>query len=223
MKLAELCRIIDHTVLKPTAMPQDIRNLCKEALEYHFGAVCVHPCYVKLAKNELEGSGVKVVTVVGFPLGANTSAVKAAEAQEAIANGADELDMVLNIGAAKAGDWELVESDIRAVAQAADGVLLKVIIETCYLTDEEIVQACRTAVAGGAAFVKTSTGFGPAGAKLEHVRLMRQTVGPLIGVKASGGISTYSQALAMIEAGANRLGTSSSVKIAKEAKEASIT
>ncbi|BCV24648.1 deoxyribose-phosphate aldolase [Gelria sp. Kuro-4] len=222
MQLKELARMIDHTLLKPTATPAAIRALCQEAKEHGFGAVCVQPCYVKLAEEELKETAVKVATVIGFPLGVTTSLVKAAEAGEAVANGADELDMVLNIGAVKAGGWDRVENDIRAVVQAAGTALVKVILETCYLTDEEIVRACQAAVAAGAGFVKTSTGFGPAGAKPEHVRLMRQTVGPNIGVKAAGGIRTFRDAQAMIEAGATRLGASSGVQIIKEAEEAGI-
>lgn len=222
MVLQELASMIDHTQLKATATPEAIRVLTQEARAHNLGAVCVQPCYVKLAKEELRGTAVKVATVIGFPLGATTSAAKAAEAREAVANGADELDMVQNIGAAKAGDWDRVEKDIRAVVEAAGAVPVKVILETCYLTDEEIVRACQAAVAAGAAFVKTSTGFGTGGARPEHVRLMRETVGPSVGVKASGGIRTYRDAQIMIEAGANRLGTSNGVQIIEEAAKAGL-
>jgi deoxyribose-phosphate aldolase len=213
VQCSELAPTIDHTLLKPTATGADIKKLCQEAKDYGFGAVCVQPCYVKLACSELQGTPVKVATVIGFPLGANTSETKAAEAQEAVRNGAEELDMVLNIGALKEGRFDDVSRDIEAVVKAAAGALVKVILETCYLTAEEIVRACQLAVAAGADFVKTSTGFGTAGAKADQVRLMRETVGPKIGVKASGEIRTYADAIAMIEAGASRIGASASIQI----------
>ncbi|HHV08559.1 MAG TPA: deoxyribose-phosphate aldolase [Firmicutes bacterium] len=212
-KRSKLAQMIDHTLLKATATGADIKELCQEAKEYGFGAVCVQPCYVKLAADELQGTPVKVATVIGFPLGATTSQTKAAEAKEAVKNGAAELDMVLNIGALKEGRFDYVSQDIKAVIEVANGTLVKVILETCYLTDEEIIKACQLAVSAGANFVKTSTGFGTAGAKAAQVRLMRQTVGPDIGVKASGGIRSYADAVAMVDAGASRIGASAGIDI----------
>jgi len=208
-----LASLIDHTNLKPAATTGEIDLLCAEALEYHFASVCVNPCHAATAKRALQGSDVKVAVVIGFPLGANTTRTKDFEAREAILNGVDELDMVINVGALKEGRDSFVEEDIRAVVEAAGQALVKVIIEACWLTDDEIVRACRLAVRAGAGFVKTSTGFGPAGAKVEQVRLMRAAVGPEIGVKAAGGIRTYQDAAEMIEAGANRLGTSAGINI----------
>ncbi len=213
MERSKLAQMIDHTLLKATATGADIKELCQEAKEYGFGAVCVQPCYVKLAADELQGTPVKVATVIGFPLGATTSQTKAAEAKEAVKNGAAELDMVLNIGALKEGRFDYVSQDIKAVIEVANGTLVKVILETCYLTDEEIIKACQLAVSAGANFVKTSTGFGTAGAKAAQVRLMRQTVGPDIGVKASGGIRSYADAVAMVDAGASRIGASAGIDI----------
>lgn len=213
MERSKLAQMIDHTLLKATATGADIKELCHEAKEYGFGAVCVQPCYVKLAADELQGTPVKVATVIGFPLGATTSQTKAAEAKEAVKNGAAELDMVLNIGALKEGRFDYVSQDIKAVIEVANGTLVKVILETCYLTDEEIIKACQLAVSAGANFVKTSTGFGTAGAKAAQVRLMRQTVGPDIGVKASGGIRSYADAVAMVDAGASRIGASAGIDI----------
>lgn len=214
----QIARMIDHTLLKATAKPEEIDRLCQEARDNRFGAVCVNPAYVPRAAKTLQGSGVAVATVVGFPLGANQPEIKAAEARLALQQGATELDMVINIGALKGGDTDLVERDIRAVvneARAAGGkALVKVIIETCYLTDDEKRTACRLAKQAGADFVKTSTGFGTGGATVEDVRLMRQAVGPEMGVKAAGGMRSTADALAMVEAGANRLGTSASVAIA---------
>ncbi|PCS07405.1 deoxyribose-phosphate aldolase [Lactococcus plantarum] len=178
-------------------------------------SVCINPTWVAYAAQKLADNDVKVCTVIGFPLGANTSVVKAYEASEAIKNGADEVDMVINIGAAKAGNWDLVASDIAAVVAAADGVTTKVIIETSLLTDEEKVQACQSAVKAGADFVKTSTGFSTAGATIDDIKLMRKTVGPDMGVKASGGVRSIADAEAMIAAGATRLGTSNGVDIMK--------
>lgn len=218
MRRSELAKIIDHTLLKATVTGADIKKLCQEAIDFGFGAVCVQPCYVKLAADELKGTAVKVATVIGFPLGTNESETKAAEAQLAARNGAAELDMVLNVGALKEGRFDYVSKDIEAVVKAAAGALVKVILETCYLTEDEIIQACQLAVAARANFVKTSTGFGTAGAKVDQVRLMRQTVGPKMGVKASGGIRTYADAIAMIEAGANRIGASAGIQIISGAK-----
>ena len=212
----EYSKYIDHTILKATATPEDIINLCAEANKYHFASVCINPCYVEFAHNLLNGTDVKVCTVIGFPLGANTKEVKAFEATKAIADGADEIDMVINVGFAKNHEYDLVFDDIKAVVDAANGVLVKVIIETCYLTDEEKVEVCKMAKKAGADFVKTSTGFGSDGANIADVKLMRETVGEQMGVKASGGIRTKADFLAMIEAGANRIGCSAGVKIMEE-------
>lgn len=211
----ELARYIDHTLLKPEAAREQIVKLCREALEHHFASVCVNPCWVKLCAEMLRGSDVRVCTVIGFPLGATLSQVKAFEAEECIRQGAGEVDMVINIGALKSGELALVQDDIHMVAERAHahGALVKVIIETVLLTREEKVQACRLSQSAGADFVKTSTGFAGGGATVEDVALMRQTVGPGMGVKAAGGIRTYADALRMIEAGATRLGTSAGVQI----------
>lgn len=209
----ELASYIDHTLLKPEASREQIRAVCEEAKQYHFASVCVNPCWVPLIAEELKGSGVSVCCVIGFPLGASLSSVKAFEAREAVAAGAQEIDMVINIGAVKSGGWELVREDIAAVNAAKGTAKLKVIIETCLLTDEEKVRVCQIAKEAGADFVKTSTGFSTGGATVHDVELMRKTVGPEMGVKASGGIRTLADALAMIEAGASRLGASAGVKI----------
>ncbi|EIJ78344.1 deoxyribose-phosphate aldolase [Bacillus methanolicus PB1] len=207
-------KMIDHTLLKAEATQEQIIKLCAEAKEYGFASVCVNPVWVKTATEELKGSDVKVCTVIGFPLGANTPETKAFEVNNAIENGATEVDMVINIGALKDKNDELVERDIRAVVNAAKGkALVKVIIEACLLTDEEKVRACELAVKAGADFVKTSTGFSTHGATVEDVALMRKTVGPDIGVKASGGVRDLKGLKAMVEAGANRIGASSGVKI----------
>ncbi len=219
MKKTEIAKMCDHTNLKAFATAEQIEKLCAEARRYGFASVCVNPCYVPLAARLLEGSGVAVCTVIGFPLGANTSAVKAFETKDAIANGATEVDMVINVGALKAGDTELVYQDIKAVVDAAGGVLTKVIIETCYLTDEEKVTACRLAQKAGADFVKTSTGFGTGGANAHDVKLMKDTVGDTMKVKASGGMRTYADVVPVIEAGADRLGVSASVAIISEAED----
>lgn len=209
----ELAKLIDHTALKPETTKAQITQLCKEAKEYGFASVCVNPTWVKLAAELLAGSDVKVCTVIGFPLGANTSAVKAFEAKDAIANRAGEVDMVINIAALKDKDDALVESDIRAVVEAANGTLVKVIIETSLLSDEEKVRACEIAVKAGTDFVKTSTGFSTGGATKEDVALMRKTVGPTIGVKASGGVRTKQDVEDMVAAGATRIGASAGVAI----------
>ena len=213
-----IASMIDHTLLKPEATPAQIEKLCREAADYHFASVCVNPVYIPLAARLLKGSGVKVCCVVGFPLGALSPEQKAAEAASCRAAGAEELDMVLAIGAAKAGDWKLVEEDIRGVVRAAEGRTVKVIIETCLLTDDEKVKACLAAKAAGADFVKTSTGFSTGGATGEDVALRRKTVGPDMGVKASGGIRDYKKALAMIEAGATRIGASAGIAIVEAAE-----
>lgn len=209
----ELNRYIDHTLLKQDATKEQILKLVEEAKYYEFASVCVNPTWVSLAARELSESVVKVCTVIGFPLGANTPATKAFETKDAIANGADEVDMVINVGALKSGDLDLVETDIRAVVEAANGTLVKVIIETCLLTDEEKIVACQLAQKAGADFVKTSTGFSTGGATVADVALMRQTVGPDMGVKASGGARSLADAQAFVEAGATRIGTSSGVAI----------
>ena len=219
MKKSEIAKMCDHTNLKAFSTAKEIEKLCEEARQYKFASVCVNPCNVALAARLLKGSGVNVCTVIGFPLGANTSAVKAFETKDAIANGATEVDMVINIGALKAGDTELVYQDIKAVVDAAGGVLTKVIIETCYLTDEEKVTACRLAQKAGADFVKTSTGFGTGGANAHDVRLMKETVGDSMKVKASGGMRTYEDVIPVIEAGADRLGVSASVQILEGAED----
>lgn len=209
----DIAKFIDHTILKPTAQRKDIEKLCTEAKEYNFASVCVNPCWVAYASKLLEGSSVKVCTVIGFPLGANDSAVKAFEAKTAIKQGASEVDMVINIGALKAGEYDIVKQDIQAVREASAGKILKVIIETSYLTDEEKQKVCRICTDCGADFVKTSTGFSEGGATAKDVALMAKAVKGKAKVKASGGIRTREDALKMIEAGASRLGTSSGIKI----------
>lgn len=210
-----LASMIDHTLLKPDATADQIKKLCEEAKQYKFASVCVNSSYVPLAYEMLRGSGVAVCTVIGFPLGAATTKSKVQETKESIENGATEVDMVVNIGALKSGDIVQVKRDIESVVIAAKGrAKTKVIIETCLLTDEEKVKACAIAKAAGADFVKTSTGFSTGGATVEDIELMRKTVGPEMGVKASGGVRGYETAMAMVKAGANRLGTSSGIAIA---------
>ena len=206
-----LASYIDHTLLKPIATKADILKLCEEAKQYHFASVCVNPCWVSLCAEVLKGTGVNVCTVIGFPLGANTSEIKAEEAALAIKQGANEVDMVINIGALKEGNTDYVYQDILAVRKASEGKVLKVIIETSYLTDEEKKTVCKLAAKAGADFVKTSTGFSNAGATAEDVKLMKEASG--IKVKASGGVRTKEDALKMIEAGASRLGASAGIKI----------
>ena len=209
----KLNKYIDHTLLKPDASQEQIETLIEEAKKYDFASVCVNPTWVSFAAQVLKGTDVKVCTVIGFPLGANTPELKAFETSDAIQNGANEIDMVINIGALKSQNFDLVEKDIRAVVEAAKGTLVKVIIETCLLTDDEKVKACQIAQKAGADFVKTSTGFSTGGATVRDVALMRKTVGPDMGVKASGGARSYEDALAFIEAGATRIGASSGVAI----------
>lgn len=210
----QIANMIDHTLLKPEATKEQVEILCQEAKEYTFASVCVNPTWVSYAHELLEGTQVKVCTVIGFPLGASTPEVKAFETKDAIANGATEVDMVINIGALKSGDDALVKRDMEAVVAASKGkALSKVIIETCLLTDEDKVKACKLAVEAGADYVKTSTGFSTGGATVADITLMRETVGPDIGVKASGGVRSLEDAQNMIEAGATRLGASSGVKI----------
>lgn len=216
----KLAKFIDHTLLKPEATSDQIKALCKEAIEYGFASVCINPCRVKLASELLKGTDVKVCTVIGFPLGAATPEVKAFETKNAIDNGASEVDMVMNIGAIKEKDYELVEKDIRAVVEAAGGkAIVKVILENCLLEKDEIKKACEICIRAGADFVKTSTGFNKSGATLEDVKLMKETVKDRAGVKAAGGIKDAITAKAMIDAGASRLGTSSSIKIVSEMED----
>lgn len=206
-------KLIDHTLLKQDATPEQIVKLCEEAKEFDFMSVCVNPAYVPLAAKCLEGSNVKVCTVIGFPLGMNLTRTKVEEAQLAIKEGADEIDMVINVGMLKAGHDDYVEEEIRELKSVAGSRVLKVIIETCLLTDEEKVRACVASKNAGADFVKTSTGFSTGGATAHDVALMRKTVGPEMGVKASGGVRTHEDLINMVEAGANRIGTSNGTKI----------
>lgn len=219
MENINLAKYIDHTNLKPDATVDAIKNLCDEAREFNFKSVCINPCHVKLAKECLEGSDVLVCTVIGFPLGANTTNVKVFEAKEAVDNGANEVDMVINIGAVKDGNWPLVKRDIAAVVNAVSGrAIVKVIIETCLLTDDEKVKACNCVVEAGADFVKTSTGFSTGGATSADVKLMRETVKDKCKVKAAGGIKHIEEAMLMINSGADRLGTSNGARIMRAKK-----
>lgn len=212
-------KMIDHTLLKPDADISQIETLCREAELYGFCSVCVNSSFVSRCASLLKGTGVKVCTVIGFPLGAMSTAGKAAEALAAVRDGADELDMVIQVGMVKSGDWDYVKHDIEAVVEAASGkALVKVILETCLLTDEEKVRACHVAKEAGADFVKTSTGFSCGGATVHDIRLMREAVGREMGVKASGGIHSLEEVKSMIEAGATRIGASAGVKIAEELK-----
>jgi deoxyribose-phosphate aldolase len=222
-KDSSLASMIDHTLLKPDATAEQIKKLCQEAREYKFTSVCINTSYVPLAVEQLRGSGVETCCVVGFPLGACTTKTKVAEAQEAIQNGATEVDMVVNVGAIKSGNWDFVRDDIKSVVVVAkDKALVKVIIETCLLIDEEKINVCRIAKMVGADFVKTSTGFSAGGAKVEDIKLMREIVGPSMGVKASGGIRDYDTAMVMVKAGANRIGTSSGIAIVQNINSGAI-
>ena len=212
MNTKQIAHYIDHTALTAEKTDADILKLCDEAIEHQFFSVCINSCHIPLAKQKLAGSNVKICTVVGFPLGANLSSVKAFETQEAIAAGANEIDMVINVGWIKSNKWSAVKEDIQTVLNACNGKPLKVILETCLLTKEEIVQACEICKALKVAFVKTSTGFNKGGATVEDVALMKHTVGD-IGVKASGGIRDTQTALAMIKAGATRIGASAGIAI----------
>ncbi|MBR0597119.1 deoxyribose-phosphate aldolase [Sinanaerobacter chloroacetimidivorans] len=218
--MKKLNQYFDHTILKPEATEEDVIKLCQEAKEYGFYAVCVNSCYVPLAKKELEGSDVKIASVIGFPLGACSSDVKAYETDWACNEGADEIDMVIHVGALKEKRYEYVRDDINIVVAIADehDAIVKVILETCLLTDDEIVKACELAGEAGAAFVKTSTGFSKSGATAHHVSLMKKTVGDSMEVKASGGIRDLKTTMEMIEAGADRIGASASVQIMKESQ-----
>ncbi len=209
----ELSKYIDHTLLKATAQPKDIKKLCSEAIDYNFYAVCVNGCYVSLAKNELKNTSVKVAAVIGFPLGAMATAAKVLETQKCIEEGADEIDMVINIGKLQSGDFQYVENEIAAIKIATGKMQLKVIIETCYLSEEEKKTACNLAMNVGADFVKTSTGFGTGGATLEDVKLMKSVVGERMKIKASGGIKDTKKALEYVALGISRIGTSSGIAI----------
>lgn len=212
--------MIDHTLLKPEATKEQVRTLCEEAVKYGFHSVCVNSSFVYYCASLLRNTDVKVCTVIGFPLGAMSTAGKAAEAKAAVADGAGELDMVIHVGMIKSGDWDYVRQDIASVVEAADGqALVKVILETCLLTDEEKEKACRICLEAGADYVKTSTGFSSGGATVEDVALMRRTVGDKAGVKASGGIRTLADVKAMTRAGASRIGASAGIAIVKEMNE----
>ncbi|WP_439234238.1 deoxyribose-phosphate aldolase [Lonepinella koalarum] len=213
MKPNELAKFIDHTALTAEKTEKDIVQLCQEALEHHFCSVCINSGYIPLAKQQLAGSDVKICTVVGFPLGANLSAVKAFEAEQAIRAGAEEIDMVINVGWIKSGKWADVRADIKAVLDTCQGKTLKVILETCLLSKDEIVRACEICRDLNVGFVKTSTGFNKGGATVEDIALMRKTVGINIGVKASGGVRDTETAIAMIKAGASRIGASAGIAI----------
>ena len=211
--MGNIAGMIDHTILKAAATQADVKKICEEAREYKFASVCVNSCYAKLVTELLEGTGVKTCCVVGFPLGAMSTRAKAYEAKCAVEDGASEIDMVINIGAVKEGNDAFVEEDIRAVVEASKPAIVKVIIETCLLTDEEKVRACELSEKAGAAFVKTSTGFSTGGANAADIALMRKTVGDRLQVKASGGIHTPEEAQVLIEAGADRIGASTGVAL----------
>lgn len=216
MRIGEILRHVDHTLLSQTATWEEIRKLCDEAIEYQTASVCIPPSYVQQAK-EYVGSRMAVCTVIGFPNGYHTTAVKAAETADAVKNGADEVDMVINLGWVKDGRYDLAEEEIRAVKKAAGGRILKVIIETCFLTEEEKIKLCGTVTRAGADYIKTSTGFGGAGATFDDIRLFAEHVGSGVKIKAAGGISTLEDAERFLELGADRLGTSRIVKLAKQA------
>ena len=219
MKKHDIARMIDHTLLAPNASSEDIRRLCREAAENDFASVCIQPCYVPLAAECLKGSRAKVCTVIGFPLGVNCTEIKAAEAAKAVDDGADEVDMVLNRSLVADGRWAEVQKDIEAVVAAAKGRLVKVILEATELQPDELAQAARTAVAAGVDFVKTSTGFVGGGARVEDIRIMKEAVGDRAQIKASGGIHSYDEAMAMIAAGATRIGASAGLAILAGAEE----
>jgi deoxyribose-phosphate aldolase len=211
--MMNLNEYIDHTVLKPETTAAMVKKICEEAKQFNFATVCINPARIAEAKKLLAGSNVGITTVIGFPLGANTTEVKVFETSDAIKKGADEIDMVINIGAVKDGNWDLVQAEMQAIKQAAGTHCVKVILENCLLTEGEIVKACEVAVAAGLDFVKTSTGFSTGGATFADVALMKKTVGDRAKVKAAGGVRTYDDAMKMIEAGAERLGTSGGVAI----------
>lgn len=218
MRKNEIAAMIDHTLLKANATDDQIVKLCGEAKENRFASVCVNPCHVARAAELLKGSGIAVCTVIGFPLGAGTTETKVFETKDAIAKGANEVDMVIDVGALKSGRYDDVRGQIREVVTTANGTLVKVIIETCYLTDEEKVIACKASAEAGADYVKTSTGFGGGGATVEDVALMKKSIPASMKVKASGGIHTYAQAVALVEAGASRLGASAGITIVADAE-----
>lgn len=220
MKKEQLSKFIDHTILKAEASKEEVRKLCEEAKEYNFMSVCINPCNISLAKEILVGSEVKVCTVVGFPLGCTTTECKVFETEDALNKGAEEIDMVINIGRLKDKDYDYVESEIKAISDLSHkhNAITKVIIETCLLTEEEKVMACKLSKEAGADFVKTSTGFSKGGATKEDIKLMRETVGENMGVKASGGVRTYEDAMTMIENGASRIGASASISIVSQCK-----
>ncbi|GAB4416122.1 MAG: deoxyribose-phosphate aldolase [Thermodesulfovibrionales bacterium] len=213
MNQTNIARLIDHSLLKPDATEDDIRRLCDEAKQYGFFSVCINPSFITLARGLLMGSGVKVTTVIGFPLGMTLTRVKVYEAIEAVLSGADEIDLVMNIGMARSGQWGYVKKDISDVVSATRGAIHKVIIETCYLDREEKIKASEIVLASGAEFIKTSTGFGPGGASTDDIRLIKTVVKDGCGIKAAGGIKTLSQVMKLIEAGATRIGTSAGVRI----------
>jgi deoxyribose-phosphate aldolase len=210
---SELAHIIDHTLLRPDATLSEIQTLCTEAKEHHFFSVCINPYWISTVQPVLQGSGVKICTVIGFPLGATLPQAKAHETRHVINAGADEVDMVMNIGAAREGHWNFIEHEVHEVVSQSDGRIVKVILETCLLEPEQIIAACQACQRGGASFVKTSTGFSKSGATVDTVQLMKKTVGDRLGIKASGGIRNREEALALIEAGASRLGTSSGIAL----------
>lgn len=218
MRKNEIAAMIDHTLLKANATDDQIVKLCGEAKENRFASVCVNPCHVARAAELLKGSGIAVCTVIGFPLGAGTTETKVFETKDAIAKGANEVDMVIDVGALKSGRYDDVRGQIREVVTTANGTLVKVIIETCYLTDEEKVIACKASAEAGADYVKTSTGFGGGGATVEDVALMKKSIPASMKVKASGGIHTYAQAVALVEVGASRLGASAGITIVADAE-----
>lgn len=219
MKKHDIARMIDHTLLAPNASSEDIRRLCREAAENDFASVCIQPCYVPLAAECLKGSRAKVCTVIGFPLGVNCTEIKAAEAAKAVADGTDEVDMVLNRSLVADGRWAEVQKDIEAVVAAAKGRLVKVILEATELQPDELAEAARTAITAGADFVKTSTGFVGGGARVEDIRIMKEAVGDRAQIKASGGIHSYDEAMAMIAAGATRIGASAGLAIIAGAED----
>lgn len=214
--MSNINKLIDHTLLKAFATSDDIKKICEEAIKYDFASVCVNPCHVSLVSELLKDSDVRVCTVIGFPLGANTIEIKQAETMDAVSNGAEEIDMVINIGKAKEHDFNYIKEEIEAVVSAANGNLVKVILETCYLSSEEIIEVCKMASIAGAQFVKTSTGFGTGGAKVEDVELMRKNILDTMSVKASGGVRTLDDLNKMVEAGASRIGASSGAAIIAE-------
>ncbi len=215
----DIAGVIDHSLLRPDATHTDIKRLCEEALQFSFHSVCINPCSIKVARDFLKGSNIKITTVIGFPLGLTLTEVKVYEAIHACLLGADELDIVINIGALKAGDWHAVKKDIFDIIMATKGLIHKAIIETCYLNDNEKKKVVKIALEAGSEFIKTSTGFGPHGARVRDVKLMKRIVGDAAGIKAAGGIQTAKRAIDMLKAGATRIGTSTGVKIIKEFKE----